>query len=561
MSNAPPDSDQYPLNAWRFGFLAVVLLASILNFVRLGERGLRSEEVRWAVISRNMLAHSDYLQPTINGQHFYDKPLGSYWLILGAAWLEGGVDEAAARLPSALSGVVAVAFLMLIARRIFDRCTALLAGVVLATCFSFVFYSRTASADAENVAGVVIALWLCLRSETRGGGFWVIGLWAIMAATSLTKGLLGFALPLLVFGVYRTVAITSINTDRNRAYRFIDRHRWLLNWTTIAAVVVAFAIYTSPFLMSIVKTGSSEGLEMVWRENIRRFFDAHNHRGPIYLYAYIIFGLAAPWSVLLPAALLNSYSRRTRGDRFALVYFWALFAFFTLSSSRRSYYLLPILPAVALLVARLLTTPWHDMTRWSKVCVRIAFGLHVFVLIVATTAVCLPYSLLPSPWNQLPPLPTPGAFAALMFAGFASVVGAFYRWSTGRVAVSFAVVAIGSMVYWFLFALPVEEQYRTQKPFLAVVKTHIGSSIHQTVLYRTRETVYYLDPPEPLAEAAIPEQLQLVLKNSPTRWVLARNRDLAEIGPVGHVVLEEPRHPWEDEDVIGSKLVLLEVDR
>ena len=59
----------------------------------------------------------------------------------------------------------------------------------------------------------------------------------------------------------------------------------------------------------------------------------------------------APWSALLPAALVETHSLRranaepARSDRFALVYFWATFIFFTLSGSRRSYYILPILPA------------------------------------------------------------------------------------------------------------------------------------------------------------------------------------------------------------------------
>ena len=109
--------------------------------------------------------------------------------------------------------------------------------------------------------------------------------------------------------------------------------------------------------------GSQKGLAMVYRENVVRFFHPFDHRGPIYLYVYVIFGLMAPWSALLPAALVETHSLRhadaepARADRFALVYFWATFIFFTLSGSRRSYYILPILPAAAILVARTLAYP------------------------------------------------------------------------------------------------------------------------------------------------------------------------------------------------------------
>src|SRR5262249_56626664 len=122
---------------------------------RLGARALWSEEVRWAAIAQGMAASGDYLWPTINGHAYYDKPLGSYWLVLAGAWVRGGVDEAAARLPSAASGLLAVAVLMLIARQLYDGRTSLLAGAVLATSFGFVVFARTASADSETVAGVL----------------------------------------------------------------------------------------------------------------------------------------------------------------------------------------------------------------------------------------------------------------------------------------------------------------------------------------------------------------------------------------------------------------------
>src|SRR5205814_7181588 len=93
---------------------------------------------------------------------------------------------------------------------------------------------------------------------------------------------------------------------------------------------------------------------MVFRENLRRFIDPVNHRGPVYLYAVLIFELLAPWCVLLPAALWQAHAGRDRARHFALVMFWSILVFFTLSASRRSYYLLPILPAAALLLAPLL---------------------------------------------------------------------------------------------------------------------------------------------------------------------------------------------------------------
>src|SRR5260221_9464227 len=199
-SQDPIDNESNSQLRMRAGL--VLILTAILFFARLGARALWSSEFRWAEIAREMLATHNYFWPTINGHVYYDKPLGSYWLVIFSTPFTGGLNEAAARLPCAIAGMLAVMLLMLLVRRLYDARTAILSGVILATSFSFVFFSRHASADVETLTGELAALLLFNRNEERGGGIWVVGLWLIMAATSLTKGLLGFALPLLVIGAF-----------------------------------------------------------------------------------------------------------------------------------------------------------------------------------------------------------------------------------------------------------------------------------------------------------------------------------------------------------------------
>ena len=108
----------------------------------------------------------NYFWPTINGHVYYDKPLGSYWLVIFSAPFTGGLNEAATRLPSAIAGLLAVALLMLLVRRLYDARTARLSGVILVTCFSFVFFSRDASADVETITGELAALLLFIRTRS-----------------------------------------------------------------------------------------------------------------------------------------------------------------------------------------------------------------------------------------------------------------------------------------------------------------------------------------------------------------------------------------------------------
>src|SRR5271168_129657 len=401
MASASPSRDsavsrQLSVDDSRFRLRAgcVLVLTAILFFARLGARALWSSEFRWAEIAREMLVTHNYFWPTINGHVYYDKPLGSYWLVLFSTPFTGGLNEAATRVPCAIAGILAVALLMLLVRRLYDARTAILSGVVLATSFSFVFFSRHASADVETLTGELAAILLFNHNEERGSGIWVVGLWLIMAATSLTKGLLGFALPLLVIGAYSCLRdgwaqfFQEIvrGSMADRLGKLIERNRWFFNWYTAVGIALGGLVYWLPFEISARMMGTQKGLAMVYRENVVRFFHPFDHRGPIYLYVYVIFGLMAPWSALLPAALVETHSLRrvgaepARADRFALVYFWATFIFFTLSGSRRSYYILPILPAGAILVARLLLQQSEEISaaaRWllKLGCVALAIVL------------------------------------------------------------------------------------------------------------------------------------------------------------------------------------------
>ncbi len=416
----------------RIAVIGVLGLAAILFFVRLGDRALWTMELRWAEIPREMALRHDYFWPTINGRSYYDKPLGSYWLVVAAKWLTGCLDETAVRLPSAAAGLLGVLLLMVLARQLYDGRTAALAGFVLATSFGFVFFARTASTDMENVTGELAALVLFLHCERRPRCRWVVGLWLIMALTSLTKGLLGFALPLLVLGVWSCLSDGRAELLRGVGQGpIVARLRWLrgrLHWFfnrwTVVGSLLAAAVYLLPFAVSWARTGSTEGLYLVYRENVQRFFHAHNHRGPVHLYTYVIFGLMAPWSVLLPAALVRVHSAlpaetSRRGDRFTRVYFWATFAFFTLSSSRRSYYLMPLLPAGALLVARLLAAP-QELSLAARRLLRLGFGVTVVGVVLAGAALLPPARFLPEPWGRLPSAPAWPILAACWLGGAGS---------------------------------------------------------------------------------------------------------------------------------------------
>jgi 4-amino-4-deoxy-L-arabinose transferase-like glycosyltransferase len=556
---------------WRRLAAVVLILAAVLFFTRLGARALWASEFRWAEIAREMLASGNYFWPTIDGRVYYDKPLGSYWLVVAMAHLSGTMDEAAARLPCALAGLLGVATLMLIARRLYDWRLAAWSGFILATSYSFVFFSRHASADVETVTGELIALALFLRNEDRRGGAWVIGLWLAMALTSLTKGLLGFVLPITVIGAYsclregwRECAARLLHGGLASRMRWlVERNGWFFNWTTIPAAIAGIVVYAVPFAISNRLMHSDRGLYLVYRENVVRYFEPFDHRGPIYLYCYIIFVLMAPWSVLLPGALAHllgarvESDRQVRSDRFALVYFWATFVFFTLSGSRRSYYLLPILPAGSLIVARLLTSSAASLDRVAWWLTRCGYWLVAIATMFAFMALLPPSWIMPRPFDELPMLPAPMLYAGIWIASVAGVIYAMRRITPARIAVSLGIIAYLSMVYIYLFAMPATEAYRDEKPFAAVVMAKVGAEIDSLAFFNNLEGFFYIEPFMPHALFLDPAALHRAIEHGRVRWVMVKERDLAGLKLNGDVAAREKSFPWQGEQGIRNSIVLI----
>lgn len=554
---------------WRIAFWTVLALSAFLYFGQLGSRALWSEELRWAQIPREMLQKQDFFSPTINGKSYYDKPLGSYWLVLLASVFTGQMDETASRLPCAISGILAVAFTMLIARRFQTDRVAIWSGIILATSHSFVFFSRHASTDVETIAGVLACLWLFLRNEETVQGHWVLFFWILMALTSLTKGLLGFVLPCLICVVYCTSrefeGIRSQTNVVSKLREWIRANEWFFQWQTAVAIPLALVIYLSPFLISAFWFGDVGGLSMVWRENFRRFYDPVNHTGPVYLYFGVIFALMAPWSVFLPVALARSFLERKspspvgQSSLFAWCYFLGVFVFFTMASSRRSYYLLPILPSVAWLISGLFSS---DRASWKKP-VRLLFNLAIGLVILLAMGLVLPVfpgnKVLPDPWNQFPQLPQGWFLIATSLV--VCVLLALSLCKPGRSPAFVGVAAFSFLTMFYLFHLyyPWAESFRTQKEFARQARTLVARDGDLLAYYRTREGVFYLAMPGPVREYYTPQSLFDSVAINKTRWVILKKRELPNITRPFKILMEEPSFPWDGAQAL-SKLALLEFE-
>jgi len=346
---------------------AVVLLASI------GGRSLWASEGRWAEVVREMFSSGDFFHPTIGGQPYFDKPLLTYWAIAACSAIAGRLDEFIIRLPSALAALAALACTMYLGRRLWSNTVGVLAGGLLATSYGLLTYANIASAETENLAIVMVAVvWYWTRRQNPGFVTFMV-FYLIIFVGSHMKGLTAFVVP-----------IAAVLPDLLRQGRW----RWLLWPSHWLAFAIGVCVYLAPFMYAgATQPGSygQSGLYMAFHENILRYVQPFDHKGPIYLYLGGVPILALPWIPILIGALITSLSnwkKLNSNTRWLLEATLVIFAFFTLSGSRRIYYILPILPFCMLLMAVFLVEAGDEIVGKHR-----ERGLYIQRIVLVSTAV------------------------------------------------------------------------------------------------------------------------------------------------------------------------------
>lgn len=323
-------------------FRWLLLVSVVVLFTLLGAKEIWTQEHRWADIVAGMFYRNDFLHPYLGQHHYYDKPLLSYWLIAGFAYAFSDLSVWALRLPSALAGLLTVWCIYQLGRTMRDKSFGLLAGWMLITTYYFVFWARVSSADMLNVGGTMLAItWYYMR-RNDANFFSYAGFFMILALTSLCKGLVGAIVPLIA--VFVDMAL-------QQSFR---RHFRL---PMFAALIPGLLIYLLPFWLSSHYGGEEygqSGLYLVYKENFLRYFQPFDHRGPIYTYFVYLPIYLLPWTLFFVPAIVSLPRRWKSMDiniRWAALTFLMIFSFFTFSGSRRSYYVLPIVPFALLLTA------------------------------------------------------------------------------------------------------------------------------------------------------------------------------------------------------------------
>lgn len=325
----------------------LMFAAAVILLTCLGGRDIWTQEHRWADIVSGMFFRHDFLHPYLNDVDYYDKPLLSYWLVAAFSFITGQVTSWALRLPSALAGILAVWSIYRLGTTLKDKRFGLLAGWIMLTTFYFIFWARTSSADMLNMAGSLFAVAWYFEKKSNPSFINYTVFFLILALTSLCKGLVGAIVPLI-----------AIFPD------LLMKRTWKkhLHWSLIPALIPALLVYAFPFWASSHFGGSSygeNGLDLVYRENVLRYFQPFDHKGPIYTYFVFLPVYLLPWALFLIPALFTlktRWKRMTNNSKWMAWAVFLLFLFFTISGSRRNYYVLPLIPFAILMIADWITS-------------------------------------------------------------------------------------------------------------------------------------------------------------------------------------------------------------
>jgi 4-amino-4-deoxy-L-arabinose transferase-like glycosyltransferase len=310
-----------------------------------------ADEPRYAQVAREMYARGDLLTPTLGGLHWFEKPPLPYWMMM-AGYGVLGVSESAARLGPALSGLLCVLSLGLLARQVEEklgeagRWLGLCVAGVLASSAGLLTFSRGASFDVVLTACTTSALSFFLAAELDEDAprrrLLLAGFYSAVGLATLAKGLAGVLIPAGVVGGY-----------------FLSSRRWpplnrLGVWWGAALALAVGAVWYAP---AVARHGWEFVDEFFVQHHFARYVsDKYRHPQPFFYYLYIMPLLALPWTLFAAEGLWGPRGRGAGGDpterKFrAFAAAWLLFpvVFFSFSGSKLPGYVLPALPGAALL--------------------------------------------------------------------------------------------------------------------------------------------------------------------------------------------------------------------
>ena len=398
-----------------------------------------SDEGRFADIARSMHVSGNWIVPFFNGLPYLEKPAFASWTT-ALAYHALGTNALATRLPGILSALGGLILAFIFMRRLFGKTAAGYAVLCLMTTVGYVLVGRFAVIDMQMVFLLSASIFLLMLGVFEQKNYLYLAAGVFMGLTFLTKGLIGGALPAIIFFTF--LAFTG------RWKEFKKIHILLLTFLIFLAVSI-------PWVLAMLKR-QPEFLDVfIFEHHFKRFTTStFGRKRPFWFFTYILPIISFPWCLFLPAAIASAWkSEKIHKEKMLFFILWAIviFVFFSIPHSKLPYYIVPAAVPLALFCGVFLSR-WiqgediHLSPSWMEWTWRVTCA--IFIAGAAGINISLLFS------NKVPELQLIRAWVPLgaLLLGIGGIE-AFYFFKKGRRRV--AILTLAASTYLCLIVVVV----------------------------------------------------------------------------------------------------------
>lgn len=326
-------SSNFPPILWLF------LIAAFTLLWKLGAGSLAAwDEAIYAQVSKEIVQGEGWL--TLHWQYmpWFEKPPLLMW-ITAIFFRLFGVSEFWARAPSALSGIALITVTYLIGKFIYGQRVGLLAAAVLLTCYHFLSFSRFGTMDVMLTLFLYLGIYAYLRLTAEHQSWWYL-VWISCALALMVKGAGGIIAPGAI--------VLALVFDKGVKAATQSRHFW--QGCLLALLIVApwhilmYVWYGRPFIDEYI------GYHVIARATST----LEGHVSGYFYYAGKLVDGFFPWCLLVPFAVVSDIRKKLKGQSrswILLLVSALVFGLYTMIPTRRPWYIVPVYPALAILIA------------------------------------------------------------------------------------------------------------------------------------------------------------------------------------------------------------------